>query len=67
MSVENFNLPAPLIAKFNEVLDGFAGVGQEANRSNNDAFIKELKKRSADLMQFVDFASQKDDIMQQLT
>lgn len=66
MSVESFTLPETLIEKLNEVLETFAGVGEESNRSTNEALLKELKKHEASLMQFVDHSTQKDNWLQQL-
>ena len=47
MSVENFKLPYELIEKLNAVVEGFAGVGQESNRSTNDELLREIKKNAA--------------------
>jgi len=46
MSVETFQLPETFIKSLNAMIDEFAGVGQESNRSNNTAFLKELKKQN---------------------
>lgn len=58
MNVDSFTLPHDFIEKLNTVLDSFAGVGQESNRSSNEALIKEIKKNQAELMQFVEHNSE---------
>lgn len=59
MSVESFTLPNEFIDRLRAVVEGFAGVGQESNRSSNEALLREIKKNNAELMTWVAADSQK--------
>ena len=64
MSVESFELPTTLHNILDQMLDQFGGIGNEANRSNTDEFLAELKKSQEALMQFPDKATQVAKIME---
>ena len=66
MSVESFELPRSLVDLLKQMLAQFGGIGNEANRSNTDAFLTELKKNQEVLMQFPDKANQVAKMMEQL-
>ena len=67
MSVESFEVPKPLIDALKNMLDDFAGIGNEANRESNEALLSELSKHQEILMQFPDANNQADKIMEKLT
>ena len=67
LSVENFELPDSIINTVNMTLNEFAGVGAEANQSNNNALLAELQKSTQALMQFPDKNNQSARIMEQLS
>jgi len=54
LSVESFELPDSIINTVNMTLNEFAGIGAEANQSNNNALLAELQKNTQVLMQFPD-------------
>ena len=66
MSVESFELPQPLISSFKAMVNTFAGVGDDANKTTNDAFLAELRKSNDVLMQFPVKEAQAEQIMAQL-
>ena len=48
------------------MINEFSGIGNEANESNNNEFLAEIRKNLELLMQFPDKASTTDKIMEQL-
>ena len=58
MSVESFEVPLPVINAMKSMIFEFSGIGNEANISNNEAFIAEIRKNQEVLMQFPDKENQ---------